>query len=67
MDIMHASACVVQNFFFLSFFLSSLLNKWKLKVSKKYICQDFDANGENKFLIMQLMSTVVKTIMVLYI
>jgi hypothetical protein len=37
---------------------------WPLKVSREYICQDFDAKRENKFLIVQLMSTVVKTIMV---
>jgi hypothetical protein len=54
---------------FFSFFLLFLflLNKWPLKVSREYICQDFDANGENKFLIVQLMSTVVKTIMVLHV
>jgi hypothetical protein len=61
-DIKHASPCVVHKFpSFLSFFL---LNKWPLKVSREYICQDFDAKRENKLLIVQLMSTVVKTIMV---
>jgi hypothetical protein len=64
-DIKHANACVVQNI--LSFFSFFLLNNWPLKVSREYTCQDFDAKRENKFLIVQLMSTVVKTIMVLYV
>jgi hypothetical protein len=47
MDIKHASAWA-QNFFFLflSFFL---LNKWPLKVSREYICQDFDAKEKISF------------------
>jgi hypothetical protein len=39
MDIKHASACVVHNFSFIFFFL---LNRRILKVSREYICQDFD-------------------------
>jgi hypothetical protein len=62
MDIKHASACALNSFFLFSLFF--LLNKWPLKVSRKYIRQDFDAKRENKFLVMQLMSAVVKTIMV---
>jgi hypothetical protein len=64
MEIKHASACVVQNFLSSLFFL---LNKWPLKVSRKYICQDFDTIGENKFCIVQIMSMVVKTIMILHV
>jgi hypothetical protein len=64
MDFKHASASAVQNF---SFFFLFVLNKCTLKVRKEYTCQDFDTNRENKFLIIQLMSTVVKTIMVLYV
>jgi hypothetical protein len=63
MDIKHARAYVVQSFLSSPFFL---LNKWPLKVSREYICQAFDAKRENKFLIVQLMSTAVKTVMVLY-
>jgi hypothetical protein len=67
--IKHASSCVVQFFSsFISFLLYFfLLNKWKLKVIREYTCQDFDANRENKFLIMQLMETIVKTFMALYV
>jgi hypothetical protein len=51
----------------LSFFSFFILNKCTLKVSREYICQDFDTNGENKFLIVQLMSMAVKKIMVLHV
>jgi hypothetical protein len=45
MDNKHASACA-------SNFLSSLnflLNKWTLKVSREYICQEFDAKEKISF------------------
>jgi hypothetical protein len=35
--------------FFLLF--SFLLNKWPLKVSREYICQDFDAKEKIKFVL----------------
>jgi hypothetical protein len=45
MDIKHASACA-WNFLSSLFFL---LNKWPLKLSREYICQDFDAKEKISF------------------
>jgi hypothetical protein len=60
MDIKHASTRAWNFSFFLLF--SFLLNKWLLKVSREYISQNFDAKDKISFIV-QLMSTVVKTIL----
>jgi hypothetical protein len=48
MDIKLASACAWNFISFFSFF-SFILNKWPLKVSREYICQDFDAKEKISF------------------